>query len=87
MLITLPYLIFAFLDWAEFLEVGKPSRALDVLYEVIRRGKMRNNCSEKVLEPIMFMYLRLCVDLKKSHLAKEGLYQYRNIFQSVSAIK
>ncbi|KAF2355103.1 Eukaryotic translation initiation factor 3 subunit A [Trinorchestia longiramus] len=66
----------------EFLDVGKPSRALDVLYEVIRRGKMRNNPCE-VLQPIMFMYLRLCVELKKSHLAKEGLYQYRNIFQSI----
>ena len=45
---------------------------------------MRNTYSEKLLEPIMFKYLELCVDLKKSHLAKEGLYQYRNIFQSVS---
>lgn len=46
---------------------------------------MRSSYSEKLLEPIMFKYLELCVDLKKSHLAKEGLYQYRNIFQSVSA--
>ncbi|RXG58416.1 Eukaryotic translation initiation factor 3 subunit A [Armadillidium vulgare] len=68
----------------EFIDVGKPSRALEVLYEVIKRGKMRTNYSEKLLEPIMFKYLELCVDLKKSHLAKEGLYQYRNIFQSVN---
>lgn len=70
--------------FAEFIDVGKPNRALEVLYEVIKRGKMRNTFSEKLLEPIMFKYLELCVDLKKSHLAKEGLYQYRNIFQSVS---
>ncbi|XP_045606650.1 eukaryotic translation initiation factor 3 subunit A [Procambarus clarkii] len=69
---------------SEFIDVGKPNRALEVLYEVIKRGKMRNTFSEKLLEPIMFKYLELCVDLKKSHLAKEGLYQYRNIFQSVN---
>ena len=66
------------------MDVGKPNRALEVLYEVIKRGKSRAQYSEKLLEPIMFKYLELCVDLKKSHLAKEGLYQYRNIFQSVS---
>ncbi|XP_071532638.1 eukaryotic translation initiation factor 3 subunit A [Panulirus ornatus] len=69
---------------SEFIDVGKPNRALEVLYEVIKRGKMRSTYSEKLLEPIMFKYLELCVDLKKSHLAKEGLYQYRNIFQSVN---
>ncbi|ROT63414.1 hypothetical protein C7M84_018709 [Penaeus vannamei] len=69
---------------SEFIDVGKPNRALEVLYEVIKRGKMRSSYSEKLLEPIMFKYLELCVDLKKSHLAKEGLYQYRNIFQSVN---
>ena len=29
----------------------------------------------------MFKYLDLCVDLKKSHVAKEGLFQYRNMCQ------
>lgn len=32
----------------------------------------------------MFKYLELCVELKKSHIAKEGLFQYRNMFQLVS---
>jgi len=32
----------------------------------------------------MFKYLELCVDLKKSHVAKEGLFQYRNMCQSVN---
>lgn len=31
----------------------------------------------------MVKYLELCVDLRKSHLAKEGLYQYKNICQQV----
>ena len=30
----------------------------------------------------MNRYLELCVDLKKSHVAKEGLFQYRNMCQS-----
>lgn len=33
----------------------------------------------------MFKYLDLCVELKKSHIAKEGLFQYRNMFQLVSS--
>ena len=32
----------------------------------------------------MFKYLELCVDLKKSHVAKEGLFQYRNMRQSTN---
>jgi translation initiation factor 3 subunit A len=68
---------------AEFIEVGKPARALDTLYEVFRNKKWAYSWSESVLEPIMFKYLDLCVELKKSHIAKEGLFQYRNMFQSV----
>ncbi|KAF7274038.1 hypothetical protein GWI33_013274, partial [Rhynchophorus ferrugineus] len=68
----------------EFIEVGKPARALDTLQEVFRNKKWAYNWSETVLEPIMFKYLDLCVELKKSHIAKEGLFQYRNMFQSVN---
>ncbi|XP_018346365.1 PREDICTED: eukaryotic translation initiation factor 3 subunit A isoform X3 [Trachymyrmex septentrionalis] len=68
----------------EFIEVGKPARALDTLQEVFRNKKWTYNWSESVLEPIMFKYLDLCVELKKSHIAKEGLFQYRNMFQSVN---
>ncbi|XP_033340764.2 eukaryotic translation initiation factor 3 subunit A isoform X1 [Megalopta genalis] len=68
----------------EFIEVGKPARALDTLQEVFRNKKWTYNWSESVLEPIMFKYLDLCVELKRSHIAKEGLFQYRNMFQSVN---
>lgn len=64
--------------------MGKPARALDTLQEVFRNKKWAYNWSESVLEPIMFKYLDLCVELKKSHIAKEGLFQYRNMFQSVN---
>ncbi|XP_047538497.1 eukaryotic translation initiation factor 3 subunit A isoform X2 [Vanessa atalanta] len=68
----------------EFMDLDKPARALDTLQEVFRNKKWAYNWSESVLEPIMFKYLELCVDLRKSHIAKEGLFQYRNMFQSVN---
>ena len=67
-----------------FFIAGKPSRALDTLYDVIKSKKRNHNFSEKLIEEIMFRYLELCVDLKKSHVAKEGLFQYRNMCQSTN---
>ncbi|KFO66218.1 Eukaryotic translation initiation factor 3 subunit A, partial [Corvus brachyrhynchos] len=67
---------------SEFLEVGKKQPALDVLYDVMKSKKHRT--WQKIHEPIMLKYLELCVDLRKSHLAKEGLYQYKNICQQVN---
>merc|ERR1711963_686168 len=66
------------------MKVGKPSRALDTLYDVIKSKKRKHTYSEKLIEEIMFRYLELCVDLKKSHVAKEGLFQYRNMCQSTN---
>lgn len=68
----------------EFLEVGKKQPALDVLYDVMKSKKHRT--WQKIHEPIMLKYLELCVDLRKSHLAKEGLYQYKNICQQVKPL-
>uniref|UniRef100_A0A182J826 Eukaryotic translation initiation factor 3 subunit A n=1 Tax=Anopheles atroparvus TaxID=41427 RepID=A0A182J826_ANOAO len=68
----------------EFIDVGKKARALDTLQEVFRAKKWNYNWSESIIEPIMFKYLDLCVELKKSHIAKEGLFQYRNMFQLVN---
>ena len=66
----------------EFIDVGKKQPALDVLYDVIKSKKHRT--WQKIHEPIMEKYLALCVELKKSHVAKEGLYQYKNICQQVN---
>ncbi|XP_041371282.1 eukaryotic translation initiation factor 3 subunit A-like isoform X3 [Gigantopelta aegis] len=66
----------------EFIDVDKKQRALDVLYDVIKSKKHRT--WQKIHEPIMEMYLELCVELRKSHVAKEGLYQYKNICQQVN---
>ena len=64
--------------------LGKPTKALDTLYEVIKAKKNKHTTSEKLIEAIMKRYLELCVDLKKSHVAKEGLYQYRNMCQTTN---
>ncbi len=61
--------------------MGKKQRALDALYDVIKSKKHRT--WQKIHEPIMELYLELCVELKKSHIAKEGLFQYKNICQQV----
>lgn len=67
----------------EFIEVGKKEPALDALYDVIKSKKHRT-WQNKIHEPILFKYLELCVDLKRSHVAKEGLYQYKLICQQVN---
>ena len=58
---------------------------MDTLYDVIKsKSKRSHTVSEKLIEQIMFKYLELCVDLKKSHVAKEGLFQYRNMCQATN---
>ena len=57
---------------------------MDTLYDVIKAKKRNHTYSEKLIEQIMFKYLELCVDLKKSHVAKEGLFQYRNMCQATN---
>ena len=66
----------------EFIEIGKKEQALDVLYDVIKSKKHRN--WQKIHEPILQLYLKLCVELKRSVNAKEGLYQYKLICQQVN---
>ncbi|KAF7710859.1 hypothetical protein HF521_009731 [Silurus meridionalis] len=78
----IPILILMILRLREFLEVGKKQAALNVLYNVIKHRNHRT--WQKIHEPIMLKFLELCVDLRKSHLAKEGLYQYQNICQQVN---
>ena len=37
-----------------------------------------------ITEQFMEEYLTLCVELKESHIAKDGLHQYKNIYQNVN---
>ncbi|KAJ8025425.1 Eukaryotic translation initiation factor 3 subunit A [Holothuria leucospilota] len=66
----------------EFIDVGKKEPALEVLCDVIK--SKRHRTWQKIHEPIMEKYLALCVELRKSHVAKEGLYQYKIISQQVN---
>lgn len=66
----------------EFLDVGKLKPALDVLSDVLRSKKHRT--WQKIHDKIITQYLQLCVALRKSQAAKEGLYQYKIICQQVN---
>ncbi|CAF3534916.1 unnamed protein product [Rotaria socialis] len=66
----------------ELIDVGKKQRALETLFEVIT--SRRHRTWTKAHEPLMEKFLDLCVELKKSQLAKDGLHQYKTISQTVS---
>ncbi|KPM10209.1 eukaryotic translation initiation factor 3 subunit A-like protein [Sarcoptes scabiei] len=63
----------------EFIEVQNKHRALEILYDVLHSKKHRT--WQKKHEEIMNKYLELCVELKQSFVAKEGLFQYKIICQ------
>lgn len=68
-------------DYLELIDVGKKQRALETLFEVIT--SRRHRTWTKTHEPLMEKFLELCVELKKSQLAKDGLHQYKTISQTV----
>jgi translation initiation factor 3 subunit A len=67
---------------AEFLDVGKRVRALEALTEAIKNRKPR--IWQKSHEDIMRKFIQLCVELKQSQTAKEGLHQYKNLTANVN---
>jgi len=64
------------------MDVGKRSNALETLCDAIRAKRHRS--WQKVHEEIMFKYLELAVDLRKSYVAKEGIFQYKLICQQTN---
>jgi translation initiation factor 3 subunit A len=52
---------------------------LDTLYEVICNKK--NRTWTKTNEQIIKQFLNLCVEFKESHMAKDGLHQYKTMCQ------
>jgi translation initiation factor 3 subunit A len=63
--------------------VGQSPAALQILYEHVTSKRSRNSPIAS-LEPVMILFVELCVDLKKGKLAKDGLYQYKNTAQNTN---
>ena len=55
------------------------------MYEHVTSKKSRNSPITS-LEPVMDLFVELCVELKKGKLAKDGLYQYKNTAQNTNVI-
>jgi translation initiation factor 3 subunit A len=63
--------------------VGQAPAALSILHEHVVSKRTRNSPIAS-LEPVMLLFVELCVDLKKGKLAKDGLYQYKNTAQNTN---
>nr|CAD2170561.1 unnamed protein product [Meloidogyne enterolobii] len=66
----------------EFISVGKQRDALQSLHDLIK-GRRQKQWSQ-IYEQIMLKYVELCVNLRNSTLAKDGLYQYKILTQQVA---
>jgi translation initiation factor 3 subunit A len=67
----------------ELIGVGQQQAALALLHEHVVSKRTRNNPISS-LEPVMLLFVELCVDLRKGKLAKDGLYQYKNTAQNTT---
>lgn len=63
--------------------MGQSSAALTVLHEHVTSKRTRSSPIAS-LEPVMLLFVELCVDLRKGKAAKDGLYQYKNIAQNTN---
>lgn len=61
--------------------MGQAPAALNVLHEHVTSKRTRSSPIAS-LEPVMLLFVELCVDLRKGKAAKDGLYQYKNIAQN-----
>ncbi|ETI25787.1 eukaryotic translation initiation factor 3 subunit A [Cladophialophora carrionii CBS 160.54] len=67
----------------ELIAVDQTQAALNVLHEHVTSKRSRNSAISS-LEPVMLLFVELCVDLRKGKSAKDGLYQYKNIAQNTN---
>ncbi|PVI00718.1 hypothetical protein DM02DRAFT_614168 [Periconia macrospinosa] len=67
----------------ELIGVQQPQAALQLLHEHVISKRTRNSPIAS-LEPVMILFIELCVDLRKGKLAKDGLYQYKNTAQNTN---
>jgi translation initiation factor 3 subunit A len=47
-------------------------------------SKRSRNNPLQTMEPVMMLFVELCVNLRKGKLAKDGLYQYKNVAQNTN---
>ena len=71
------------INLVELIAVGQNLAALQSLHEIIT-SKRSKSASLQSLEPIMVRFVELCVNLRKGKMAKEGLYQFKNIAQNTN---
>jgi translation initiation factor 3 subunit A len=67
----------------ELIGVGQQQAALALLHEHVASKRTRNSPIAS-LEPVMLLFVELCVNLRKGKLAKDGLYQYKNTAQNTN---
>ena len=67
----------------ELIAVDQSPAALNIIHEHVTSKRSRNSPISS-LEPVMILFVELCVDLKKGKLAKDGLYQYKNTAQNTN---
>ncbi|KAI9675122.1 MAG: eukaryotic translation initiation factor 3 subunit A [Caeruleum heppii] len=67
----------------ELIGVSQTQAALSLLHEHVTSKRSRNS-PITALEPVMILFVELCVDLRKGKSAKDGLYQYKNIAQNTN---
>ncbi|KAF3004178.1 eukaryotic translation initiation factor 3 subunit A [Curvularia kusanoi] len=67
----------------ELIGVNQQLAALQLLHEHVTSKRTRNSPIVS-LEPVMILFVELCVDLRKGKLAKDGLYQYKNTAQNTN---
>jgi translation initiation factor 3 subunit A len=67
----------------ELIGVQQPQAALQLLHEHVISKRTRSSPIAS-LEPVMILFVELCVDLRKGKLAKDGLYQYKNTAQNTN---
>ncbi|KAF1815371.1 hypothetical protein P152DRAFT_183290 [Eremomyces bilateralis CBS 781.70] len=67
----------------ELIGVGQSQAALSILHEHVTSKRTRSQPIAS-LEPVMILFVELCVELRRGKLAKDGLYQYKNTAQNTN---
>lgn len=67
----------------ELIGVGQSRAAQSLLHEHVISKRTRNNPIASI-EPVMLLFVELCVDLKQGKDAKDGLYAYKNTAQNTN---